>query len=56
MHALALLAERLRPTQFVEGEVRELARRRRAAAGTGARTNGDDMVLIGGVVVLLLQG
>jgi len=61
LEQLALLPERLRPTRVVEGEVRELARRRRAAAGTGARTNAEDMVIdaiavaVAGVVAMVVE-
>jgi hypothetical protein len=57
---LALLPERLRARKLVEGgEVRELARRRRAAAGTGARTNAEDMVIdavaVAGVIAIVIE-
>ena len=58
---LALLPERPRPAKIVEGAVRELARRRRAAVGTGARTNVDAMKIDGvgvgvaGVIAILIE-
>jgi predicted nucleic acid-binding protein len=59
LQQLALLPERPRPTRVVEAEERELARRRRAAAGTGARTNADDMVIgavaVAGVIAIVVE-
>jgi hypothetical protein len=57
LEQLAVLPERPRPTMFVEGEVRELARRRRAAAGTGARINADMVegtIAVAGVVAIVV--
>ena len=54
LEQLALLPERLRPTKFVGGDGREGAGRRRAAAGTGARTNVDDMVIDGVAVAVVV--